>query len=914
MIRKLAWIACAVLSHSLVYAQVPAADKKAEDKKPEVKQEEKKEPQKDPKVADYEKAIKDLPKFDGPFTFYTRKKDILLEIPEDKLGKNFYVEATFNTGIGIFLGAAGFPLNTVDVFRLDKASDEKLNLVHPRTSNRFASNDPQVVAAERAFPEAILGDFRIEQYNPEKKLYLVNITNLFFGDVFRLSEAMPVLLGGAYSQDRDKSGVDKIKSFGDNSIVRMNLHYVAARIPGGGVNIDLLGLGIGGNTLEDSRSAPFKLTYNLYFQKKSDYQPRLGDPRVGFITTDYFSLDKFPQQDRTRRLICRFDLRKKDPKAALSEPVEPIVWVIDNSVPDKYRDAVRRGILFWNKAFEAAGYKDAIVVKDAPTNDPDWDHADTRTNVVRWVLNNATGFAIAVAWLRNDPFTGETVNAAVSLDANWSWFGMTEFDTSAMPSGVAVQTGLQALVRGEEGKKALDRLEGKTPAKIQATFDALQKIGWNRGQVQCSYAEGLKSSAMLGYYAALSSGMNVSKDEYVAQLISDVTCHEVGHCLGLEHNFAGSTMLSTSDLKNDAVIEQKGLTGSVMDYVPVNLQAVLNKGKNYFTPTVGPYDVWAIKYGYSDKMAPTTDGEVQWLQRIASQQGQPGLFYMNDNDADGIDPNVVRYDMAKDPINYARVTIEAARRARQYALTNLPKFGSDYSERNQILLRSLVAGFREGGNITRFVGGVYGNRNHKGDAFERPTLSPVPAATQREAMSLICGKLLSYKTLDLPENVLFTLSQSYETGQGSGYSAPLRDIIGGLQIGLVAQLLNARKMDLISENNYKTERQKGSYTIAEHVTKLTSAVFDELTPASNVTATRRDLQRFTLSALTTIAGAPAGAVNDDARAVCSESIRALRGDIGTALKRPTLDTMTRAHLKDMAATIDRFNARIATAR
>ncbi|MEZ5162619.1 MAG: DUF5117 domain-containing protein [Fimbriimonadaceae bacterium] len=161
----------------------------------------------------------------------------------------------------------------------------------------------------------------------------------------------------------------------------MNLHFRkgSSGDDGEGSLLAML-LGLSGPPVADGRSLPLTLSFNMWWAPDNGYQPRLADPRVGFFTVDYFDVTKMKEVDRNVRLINRFDLKKNT--ASRSEPVEPIVWYLDHSVPEEYKAAVKEGILFWNKAFEKLGYINAIQVKDAP-NDPDWDHADGRFNVIR---------------------------------------------------------------------------------------------------------------------------------------------------------------------------------------------------------------------------------------------------------------------------------------------------------------------------------------------------------------------------------------------------------------------------------------------------------------------------------------------------------------------------------------------------
>lgn len=874
--------------------QAKAGEKPAEKKEEQAK--------KDPKTAEYEKAVKDLEKTEGAFTFYKRKKDVLLELPEDKLNQMFYIQAAMQTGVNAILLQAGDPIgnNAVDAYKFEK-HDDQVWLVRPNIRFRWDKDNLLNVAATRSLPQAILGSFRIEQQNPEKKVYLLNVSNMFYGDMFRLGEAVSVLLGGQYGLDKEKSAIDSMKSFPDNAVIQTRLHYYSPRGSEGGSLLELLGLG--GDQLEDDRSVPMQVTYNIWYPKNNGYIPREADGRIGYFTEDFYSLAKFLDSDRTERYIYRFDLKKKEPTAPVSEPVKPIVWTLDPSIPEKYRSAVKEGILRWNRAFEELGYKDAIQVQDAP-NDKDYNHADGRYNVIRWTMSEDAGYAVALA--RTDPFTGEVLNASVTVDANMLSYIVNDFQNSTVAISSAHTKGLNALLRDANRKVTEDSYLWATPKEValQQLDQKLKKFGWRK--LDCEAPEGMALSAGFGLSTAQAMGLKVDKEEYTRQFIADVVCHEVGHCLGLRHNFAASTYLTTAELGDDDLTTKQNYVGSVMEYAPVNMVAILKGKKNYFGTTVGPYDRWAIQYGYSDFGAKTPESEHSQLAKIASKAGAPGLAFMTDENADSWNPYAVRFDNAKDPINYSAEALLAAKKLRNYAINNLPMPGDSYDRRTKLILTSIARTFREGRMSARFVGGVSAARSYKGDSVERPTLAPIDPNLQRQAMSLIVNNCFAPDSFNLPASVLTTLSFDPNDASMASWNAPLRDYISGQQMLMYATLMSAGATDRIAENAYKWGARKDAYTMDQHFGLLLGAVFKEVGTAKSIAPLRRDLQRFAVSALMTQAGAPQGSISDDARTVASDSLHRLKERFVVAAKVPALDGMTRVHLRDTAETINRF--------
>jgi hypothetical protein len=891
-------------------------DGKAESKPAETKQDkapDKKDDKEQQQANDYAKAVKDLTKKEGVFNFYQRKKDILMELPADKLNKTFLIQASMVTGITSIILQAGSPLggNEIDAYHFER-HDDQIWLVRPNFRYRWGSDDMFKVAAQRSLPMAILGSFRVEQEDPIRKVMLINVSNLFFGDMFRLNEAVNAMLGGQYGLDRDKSAIESIDSFPTNSVIQTRLHFFSPRGADGPSIADLLGFG-SDTLLEDDRSAPMKVAFNMWFRESEGYVPRLADGRVGYFTEDFYSLAKFFDTDRTKRFIFRWSLKKKDPAAAVSEPVKPIVWTIDSSVPEKYRDAVKDGILRWNRAFDELGYKNAIQVQDPPKDDPKYNHADGRYNVVRWTFSADAGYAIALA--RVDPFNAQILNASVTLDANMLAYIFNDFQHSTAAIESAHTRASSALLRNEK-KISGDQMLWSTKQElaIDGMQQRLKKFGWNK--IECEAPQGLAASASFALTTLQALGTKIDKEAYAKQFIADTICHEIGHTLGLRHNFMGSTYLNTNQLADDSLTAKENLAGSVMDYVPVNMVAVLKGKKNYFGTTIGAYDRWAIAYGYTDFGSSSPDGESAGLSKIASKAGQPGLAYQTDENADSWNPYAVRFDNSADPLNYSVDELEAAKRLRKYAIDFLPLPGQNYDLRTRLIMTSLMRTFREGRMSARFLGGIEAARSYKGDAVERPTLSPVPGKLQRQAMSLIVNNCFTPEAFNLPSDVLETMSLDPSDDMSAGWNAPLRDIISGNQMLMYATIMSADTTDRISENAYKAGSvKKDAYTMDEHFGLLLGAVFKEVGANKPIAPLRRDLQRFAVNALIIQAGAPAGTINEDARTVASDSLRRLGARYMSAHSQPNLDGMTRVYERDIADMINRFlNRSVATAR
>lgn len=877
-------------------------NKQEEAPKAAAKQEE--PPKRDQKAVDYEKAIKDLKRIDGPLPMYQRKKDILLELDESQIGKQFYLQVTMATGFSSNL-QAGDPLNWManDVYSFERKEDS-VWLVRPNLKFRWEADNPLTIASQRSMPKAILSDYRIEQSNPETKKLLINITSMFAGDLQNLGMMVSLLGGAQFNLDRDKSGPEAVYSNNGMSVVRMSQHYRSSFNPMAMMENPLLAM-LGGNNLEDSRSLPLKVNYTLWFRdEKSTYVPRIADPRVGYFTADFFNMDRFYKSDRTERYINRWNVQKKDPKAAVSDPVKPIVWVIDPSIPEKWRPAVREGVLRWNRAFEPLGLKNVVQVVDAPKNDPNYDHADGTRNVIRFTMTEDAGYAVAL--FRTDPFTGEILNASVTVDANFTSFVNEEFLRQGIPSTSAIAKGVDLAREALTTKN----LGGPTPREFMLdTYKyrmmrspAIQKTGWN--STMCDIGSKHACSAAIHYRVAQSSGLGMSAEEYVSGYMADVVAHEVGHCLGLRHNFVASTTLTTAELGDPAAVSSYGVAASVMDYTPTNIVALLNRQKgSLWNQSVGPYDVFAIEYGYADVAGKTPEGQRFGLNQIARKSGVKGNAYMTDEDADSFNPYVVRFDSGKDPLNYMLKENESYRRVRRWAISNLPRNGESYAERTSLIMGTASRQLFGTLGASMFIGGVVTNRQHKGDVNEMPGLMPVDAATQRAAMAIIARDGLSITALDIPDSVLNTMRMDFNDGSGSSFTGPFRNLVIGLQSMMLGELMSTSKANAILENEFKS-RGKDAYTLGEHYSSVVGAVFSTSDMSGGaISPIRRELQSFCVDALITQGKAPAFSVSATQRQIAESCLEKLAGRLRAA---KSSDAATSDHLAALRSKISRY--------
>ncbi len=469
--------------------------------------------------------------------------------------------------------------------------------------------------------------------------------------------------------------------------------------------------------------------------------PRMADDRIGhFMVRRWdFSSDSassFPEV----YYVKRWRLEKKDPDAEMSEPKVPIVYWLDRDIPVKYRETIKAGVLEWNKAFEKIGFKDAIRVEMQP-DDATFSTADTRHASIRWVVRDEPG-ALAIGPSRADPRTGEILDADVEIEDGWTRLPRRQASEQFAP---------RAHASGDEGfcdygDVAMDELA--------FALDLLVA----RGEIDPDSPEA---------------------EKYVLATLKDVVTHEVGHTLGLQHNFRASTIYTQKQLSDPAFTAVHGIGGSVMDYNAVNLALQDEPQADYVMHSLGPYDYWAIEYAY--KPIPPAQ-EKEELAKIAARSGEPDLAFGNDIDAgfggsaEGMDPQVNRRDLGSDPLDYAMRRLTLSRELWARLQDRQLKPGESY----EMLRRNFLSGLTQLGNAgvvsAKYVGGVVYVRDHAGSG--RDPFTPVPAAKQRAALKLIADGLLSVDSFRLrPEFVRrLTVDQFDRYRDDAGSSAITPDI------------------------------------------------------------------------------------------------------------------------------------------
>lgn len=826
-----------------------------------------------------DKKVKDFEKLPGLFTVYKRTKDnrqqVYLEIREDQLDKLFMLQATAATGSGDGRVTAGDPISDT-VFSFKRMPTDKLYLTIPNYAMRANGDKTTQASVERAFPEQYVESFRIEAKQADRKSVLIDISNFLLGDFAGLGQAMGgigipglPIMGGAQA-DRERSFISQIKSFPTNVFAQTTYVFPGRRV-GGDTNFS-----------GDGRGVVVKLDLNLFaLPTDNGFQPRMYDPRVGFFTTDYMDFSQDKDMEKREQLILRWNLKKKDPTAAVSEPVEPIVFWLDNAIPEQWRSTVADAILLWNGPLEKAGFKNAIVVKQMPEK-ADWDTADMRYNVIRW--DSSPNSAYAVALFRNNPLTGQILNASITVDSNMVRFTSNEHDLYsglskwAQSSRVEIDPKFKPMLEAEPTKRRLNL---------------------------CDFAEKAAADRDFGYLAATMSPLFDTdpnlRTTYVKQFLRETVAHEMGHILGLRHNFAASTELTYDELGDPTKVAEHGNSASVMDYLPFNPHGLESRKIPFYMQTLGTYDKWAIGYGYQDVKAIDKQDEARQLRAYASQTNEPGKRYMGDEFADGVDPYVVRFDSSKDPVQYLDAEANLTRRLLKGLGDRYPRQGESYFSFTRAFNATLNAHLNNVVQVSAFLGGVRKNPNFKGDGYEQPPLTSVDGPTQRRALAVLTKNVFDKDAFALPKKyfTMFTVNPKASYVMSANNDFPMVPLLELVQRLGVAFTLSPDVLSRLLDQEFKADGTD-TLTPRELLGTVDKAVWAELTTRENPTLLRRSLQRSHVDAL--IALANDAGVSGEIRQLARTNLRAL----AARLKATGATGETKDHYEDAALRITKY--------
>ncbi len=733
----------------------------------------------------------------GLFTLYqdTATGSVQLYIRKDQLCKEFIYQSFSISGpTTLFLNQSMHRTNLV--FKIKKAYD-KLEFAIVNTGLYYDKNNPISKTAEVDKPEAI---FFSDKYTIEDSLgYLISADGLFLSE--KLDAVKPNMPPGPMTSmifnlgmlNPSKSKYAQLRSFTDNTDVVVDLSYDNPNI-----------LASGGADIADPRYVRVRMQHSFIAMPNNNFVPRKDDPRIGYFmeeVNDQTSISPTPYKD----MIHRWHLVKKDPTAAISDPVEPLVYWIENTTPLEYRQAIFDAGTRWNEAFEKAGFSNAVIMKIMPDT-AKWDPADIHYNVIRWVASSQPSYgAIGPSFV--NPRTGQILGTDITVE----WYS-----GSATPINDELFNGAsynnQYLQIPHLNTKDYCNLANELKAQYTAGLTTLELNGASESEIK----------------------------EMHKQFLNYLIMHEMGHTLGLNHNMKSSQMLSPAEVNNTAITHKIGLMGSVMDYPAINIALDKSKQGDYYTTKAGPYDLWAIEYGYTPFKP---EEEEAGLAKIAARSTDPKLAFGNDGDdmrapGSGIDPRVNVNDFTNDAVGYAEERFKIVNNLMGKLVSKYSKPGKSYAElraRYGSLLsqrRNMITA------ASRYIGGIYVDRSFPEQKSATKPYTPVPLAIQKKAMTTL-GKYVFAPNAYEADAQVFPYLQLQRRGfnQGRGEDFKVTANLNALSTSALDQILHPNTLQRITNARlYGNE-----YSVADVMNDLVKQIFDA-DINSNVNVYRQYLQ------------------------------------------------------------------------
>ncbi len=797
---------------------------------------------------------------EGFFDVYRDKEsgETYLAIRPDQIDQEFIYNAVIVDGVvqsGTFRGA--FRDNKIVSVRRHY---NRIEFVAENTAFYFDPNNALSRAADANVGNAILAVQEIVAEDENGGTVLIKADDIFLTESLQQLKRAP---------DPDPNA-EKVFELGELSETRNKIYEVRSYPENTSVFVDYVyenpaPVVVGQPDIMDSRFVSVRLQHSFIKVPDNDYIPRIDDPRVGYFMqyiTDLTSQSHAPYRD----LIMRWDLQKKDPDAELSEPVTPIEWWIENTTPVEIRDAIKEGALAWNQSFEKAGFKNAIQIKVQP-DDADWDAGDIRYNVLRWTSSPQPPFGGYGPAFTN-PRTGQIIGADIMLEYVF------------LTNRVQLEDILASIAGGGTSKTLAGR------------------------SVYCSAGHSLQLSTLFGIHALKAMGVGGAQQaQLVDEGIRSLILHEIGHTLGLNHNMKASQIHTIDELFDPEFVAENGIAGSVMDYTPVNLAPPGREQTGFYDVKPGPYDDWAIEFGYSPELD-GADGEARRTE-LLNRSTEPQLVFGNDADdmrspGRGIDPRVNVTDVSSDAITYAVDRLAFVDEIIAGLREKPGKEGESYQELHDTYLIMAATFAGSATTISRYIGGVYVNRAMVGQPGATTPFVPVALNDQKRAMAALRSEIFAPDAFAGSADLYSHLRQQrrYFDFFGITEDPKLHELMLAVHKSVLDHLLHPVVLTRISDS-----RQYGNqYGLVSVVEDLSNAIFsDDMT--GSVNTYRQNLQMEYVNRLVAMVSGETKVQFDYLSQ--SAALQNLQEIESAMTGNPGSDAETRAHRSNILYTIRR---------
>ncbi len=904
---------------------------------------------------------------------WTRDRDsqMFLEIPKDFATKKYFIALTVSSGDEY----AG--LQAGDYYVYWRMYNKRLALILPNVDMRSTGEPESKSSVKRLFTDRVLLDVPIVTMVPRGGP-LVDADALFVGEAMKFFGPQGRITAPQLSK------IVKAKVFSKNVEIAFEvvgrdgqlqtLHYSMSEVP-----------------------------------DDTGYKPRKSDERIGYFSTAYTDLGLYDKDKLKTRFINRWRLEKRDPSLKISPPVTPIRFYVEHTTPVRYRRWVKQGIEYWNKAFEAVGFSDAVEVyyQDARTGAfMDLDPEDVQYNFVRWLNNN---ISTAIGPSRVHPLTGEILDADIILTDGWIRHFHFQFHDLMPEIATEGMTG-ETLAWLADNPTWDPRVRLASPANQRHTSNTISRNAtkpWNAdpattvdgrligddkmdglvgrtSQINglCMAAHGKQMDIAMARIAlamldAEADDEEEKKDEksekekanasdakksedtdkpdekkkdekaeedkdklakkddakkegekkkddkpkqemldgmpetFIGPLLAELVAHEVGHTLGLRHNFKASGAYSLEEINSPELRGKKPLAGSVMDYLPVNMSYKIGDARGDWTMIgIGPYDYWAIEYGYTPEEAKLKD--------ILKRVSEPELQYATDEDTSGPDPLARRYDYGRDPLTYAQNQMELVKLYRERLIDKFVKEGESWAKAREGYELTLGQQMKAVSMIANWIGAAHVNRDHKGDPGNRLPLIPVAADVQRKSLEFVIKNAFNDDSFGLTPDILqrLTVDKWWDEGMNamSESTFPIHDRVLSVQASALTMLMNPTTLRRVLDNERLVPANDDALVLPELMDRLQAAIWTELdtkpegavTPRKpRISSLRRNLQREHLDRLIDLAIAQStNAAMKPITTLAAMQLKEIKRKIDNALEaRAGLDAYSVAHLTDAQSRI-----------
>lgn len=782
----------------------------------------------------FAEVITDKAKSDsGLFNIYKLDDRFFFEIPDTLLGRDVLVVnriAKSAAGLrAMMMGFSGDIINE-NVIRFEKGPNNRIflkNISYSEVSKD--STQPMFTSVRNSNLQPIVAAFDVKALSKNDKGSVIDLTEFISGDneiLFFDGQVKNMLkLGGVQP---DKSYISDVKSYPLNTEIKTVKTYSKSGGPAGP-----------GMPPSQGGNATVELNSSMVLLPAVPMQPRYFDPRVGYFTTSVTDFDADPQGVKKLQMITRWRLEPKPEdmekykRGELVEPVKPIVFYIDPATPVKWRKYLIMGVNDWQKAFEEAGFKNAIFAKMAPTpqEDSTWSIEDARFSAIVYKpsdVPNASGPHV------HDPRSGEIIESHI----NW--------------------------------------------------YHNVMRLLRNWYFVQASPNDPRARSMQFS-------------DELMGELIRFVSSHEVGHTLGLRHNFGSSSAYPVEKLRDKEWVKKNGHAASIMDYARFNYVAQPGDGISGadLYPRINYYDKWAIEWGY--KLLPqakTPEAETPILNKWTVEKLKDKKFWFG-TESNPDDPRSQNEDLGDNAMVASAYGIKNL----QYIMPNLLSWTKVDNEGygNLAELYKEIAGQfgRYMGHVAKNVGGIYETPK----TVEQPgaVYEYVPKATQKEAIQFLNKQLFTTPKWLINQDLLSRFG-------GDGVS-----LISTRQEPVLDRLMSTNTLNKLISGEAAAGAK--AYSATEMLNDLKKSIFSEISAHQSVDVYRRNLQRAYVDNLAELVAppapsnpmamfgyAPANPSKSDAAGIGRAQLIALRTELRAAAGG---DAMTRNHVQDLIARISK---------